>query len=631
MALDVGLSPINEGEGSMGQATTDTKLIPLEVLLGNPEKAQPQISPDGKRMAYIAPVDGVLNVWVGDVGKDNYAPVTKDTDRGIRGYAWAYNNKHLVYIQDQGGDENWRVYSVDLDTGDISDLTPFENVQARIQSINKDFPDDLLIALNKDNAALHDVYHCDLNTGELKKIAENTSGFLAWVVDREMKVRGAVSMSMDGGMVIQVRDTEDGEFRPLLEVGPDDMLTTGPVGFTADGKGMYLLNSTGRNTGQLTKMDIATGAEEVIAADPECDVTGAIVHPDTREIQAVSFLRDRIDWQILDNSIQADFDAIAALQSGDFAVTDRDVADKTWLVGFTLDDGPVKYYSLDRDTKEATFLFDHRPDLNDYSLVKMEPFAIKARDGLTLHGYITFPPGERKNLPTVLNVHGGPWGRDSWGFNPESQWFANRGYLSIQVNFRGSTGYGKEFVNAGDKEWGAKMHDDLLDTVNWAIEQGYSDPAKVAIFGGSYGGYAALVGATFTPDVFACAVDIVGPSNLKTLIETLPPYWQPQIIMFHNRVGNPETEEDFLWSRSPLSKVDNIKIPMLIAHGANDPRVKLSETEQIVDAMKAKGIEHQLMVFEDEGHGFAKPENRLKFYDVAEKFLAKHLGGRSAE
>ena len=617
----------------MGQSTsTDTKLIPLEVLLGNPEKAQPQISPDGKRMAYIAPVDGVLNVWVGDVGKDNYAPVTKDTDRGIRGYAWAYDNKHLIYIQDQGGDENWRIYSVDLDTDEIRDLTPFEHVQARIQSMNKDFPNDMLIALNKDNQALHDVYHCDLTTGQLKKVAENTSGFLAWVADREMKVRGAVSMTMEGGMLIQVRDTEDGEFRPLLEVGPDDMLTTGPVGFTADGKGMYLLNSTGRNTGQLTKMDIATGAEEVIAADPECDVTGAIVHPDTREIQAVSFLRDRVEWQVLDESIQADFDAIRALHPGDFGVTDRDVADKTWLVAFTADDGPVSYYSLDRDTKDATFLFEHRPDLNDYTLSKMEPFSIQARDGLTLHGYITFPPNaDRKNLPTVLNVHGGPWGRDSWGFNPEAQWFANRGYLSIQVNFRGSTGYGKDFVNAGDRQWGAKMHDDLLDTVEWAVKQGYADPAKIAIFGASYGGYAALVGATFTPDVFACAVDIVGPANLKTLIETVPPYWQPQIVMFHNRVGNPETEEEFLWSRSPLSKVDNIKVPMLIAHGANDPRVKLSETEQIVDAMKAKGIDHELMVFEDEGHGFAKPENRLSFYAVAEKFLAKHLGGRSAE
>ncbi len=617
----------------MGQTTsTDTKLIPLEVLLGNPEKAQPQISPDGQRMAYIAPVDGVLNVWVGDVGEDNYAPVTKDTDRGIRGYAWAYNNKHLLYIQDQGGDENWRVYSVDLETNETRDLTPFEHVQARIQQLNKDFPDELLIALNKDNQALHDVYHCDLNSGELKKIAENNAGYLAWIADREMKVRCAISMTMEGGILIQIRDTEDDDFRPLLEVGQDDMLTTGPVGFTGDGKGMYLLNSVGRNTGRLVKMDIATGAEEEIAWDPTYDVTGAIVHPDTREIQAVSFLRERIDWQVLDESIQADFDAIRALNPGDFGVTDRDVADKTWLVAFTADDGPVSYYSLDRDTKEATFLFHHRPDLNDYTLTNMEPFNLTARDGLELHGYITFPPNtDRKNLPLVLNVHGGPWSRDAWGFDPEAQWFANRGYVCIQVNFRGSTGYGKEYVNAGDKEWGGKMHDDLVDTVNWAVEQGYVDKDRMAIFGGSYGGYSALVGATFTPDLFACAVAIVGPSNLKTFIETVPPYWQPQIVMLHNRVGNPETEEEFLWSRSPLSKVDDIKIPMLIAHGANDPRVKLAETEQIVEAMKAKGIDHDLMVFEDEGHGFAKPENRLKFYDVAEKFLAKHLGGRSAE
>ncbi|MEX0875323.1 MAG: S9 family peptidase [Actinomycetota bacterium] len=610
---------------------TNTKLIPLEVLLGNPEKVQPQISPDGTRMSYIAPVNGVLNVWVGDVGKDNYAPVTADTDRGIRGYAWAHNNRHLIYIQDQGGDENWRVYSVDLENNETRDLTPFENVQARIQAMNKDFPDEVLIAMNKDNQVLHDVYHCDLKTGELAKIAENT-GYLAWVVDKQMKVRSAVAMTMEGGMTVLVRDSDEGEFRPLIEFGPDDLLTSGPVGFTADGKGMYLRSSKDANTGRLVKMDIATGEEEVIAEDPNYDVSGVLVHPDTREIQAVAFLRDRVEWQVLDASIQEDFDAIRSLHEGDFGVTDRDHADRTWVVAFTADDGPVSYYVLDRASKQATFLFDHRPDLNEYDLAKMEPFEIKARDGLTVHGYLTFPANsERKDLPTVLNVHGGPWVRDTWGFDPEAQWLANRRYLSVQVNYRGSTGYGKAFTNAGDKEWGGKMHDDLIDVVNWVVEQGFADPKRLAIMGASYGGYSALVGATFTPDVFSCAVAMVGPTNLKTFIETVPPYWQPQIVMLHNRVGNPETEEEFLWSRSPLSKVDNIEIPMLIAHGANDPRVKLAETEQIVAAMKEKRIDHELIVFDDEGHGFAKPENNLKFYGMAEKFLAKHLEGRAAE
>jgi dipeptidyl aminopeptidase/acylaminoacyl peptidase len=292
----------------------------------------------------------------------------------------------------------------------------------------------------------------------------------------------------------------------------------------------------------------------------------------------------------------------------------------------------VRYYAFDRDSKEATFLFDHQPALSEYLLAKMEPFSYTARDGLTIHGYLTFPPGgERETLPTVLNVHGGPWARDTWGYDPEAQWLANRRYLCVQVNFRGSTGYGKDFVNAGDKEWGAKMHDDLLDAVDWVVEHGHADRDKVAIYGGSYGGYAALAGAAFTPDVFACAVDIVGPSNLKTLIESIPPYWAPMIAQFHTRVGNPDTEEDFMWSRSPLSKAGDIRIPLLIAQGANDPRVKQAEAEQIVAALTENGIDHEYMLFPDEGHGFAKPENRLKFYAAAERFLAKHLGGRFEE
>jgi dipeptidyl aminopeptidase/acylaminoacyl peptidase len=269
------------------------------------------------------------------------------------------------------------------------------------------------------------------------------------------------------------------------------------------------------------------------------------------------------------------------------------------------------------------------PELNKYELTRMEPISYTARDGLTIQGYMTFPSWkEKKNLPMVLNVHGGPWARDAWGYDPVTQWFANRGYACLQVNFRGSTGYGKDFVNAGDREWAAKMHDDLIDGVNWAVEQGYADSEKVAIFGGSYGGYAALVGATFTPDVFRCAVDIVGPSNLVTLLKSIPPYWSTMLAMFHKRVGNPDTEEEFLKSRSPLFKVDQIEIPILIAQGANDPRVKQAESEQVVEAMKKKGLAYEYMLFPDEGHGFARPENRLKFYAAAEKFLAKHLGGR---
>jgi dipeptidyl aminopeptidase/acylaminoacyl peptidase len=607
------------------------ELIPLDVLHGNPEKIQPQISPDGKRMAYIAPVDGVLNVWVGTVGSDDYKPVTKDTDRGIRGYAWAHDNRHLLYIQDTGGDENWHVYTVDLQSGDVTDRTPFEGIQARLVSVRKRFPNDVLIGINKDNPQLHDVYRLDLTTGDLDKVAANP-GFIGWLVDNDNKIRGAVAPQADGGIAVLVRDSEDTDWRPLVTFASDDALSSGPVGFTADGTGMYLQSSIDVNAARLVKLDIPSGTTDVLAEDPTYDVVSVTVHPDTREPQLAAFLKERFEYIVLDPTISADVEAIKAIQPGDFHLTDRDHADNTWLVAFDVDDGPIRYYAYDRTTKESTFLFEHRKQLENYTLAPMEAFSIKARDGLELNGYLSFPVGvPRENLPTVLNVHGGPWARDSWGFHPEAQWLANRGYLCVQVNFRGSGGYGKDFLNAGDREWGGKMHDDLIDTVNWLIEQGYADPDRIAIYGGSYGGYAALVGATFTPDVFACAIALVGPSNLKTFIETIPPYWLPMIAMWHNRVGNPETDEDFLWSRSPLAKVDNIKIPMLIAHGANDPRVKLSETEQIVEAMKAKGIDHELMIFPDEGHGFAKPDNRLKFYREADTFLARHLGGRTGD
>jgi dipeptidyl aminopeptidase/acylaminoacyl peptidase len=372
---------------------------------------------------------------------------------------------------------------------------------------------------------------------------------------------------------------------------------------------------------------------EVIAGDPEADVTGVDLDPDTKEVRAVTFVKARQELRVLDDAIAADIAALQALSPGELRLVGGDDTDRLWVTAHTVDDGPVRYHLWDRDTREARFLFTHQPALEDYTLAPMEPFTVTARDGLVLHGYLTWPtttpPGSRRDLPVVLNVHGGPWARDTWGYHPEAQWLANRGYLCVQVNYRSSTGYGKAFIHAGDREWGAAMHDDLVDTVAWTVGQGYADPARVAIYGGSYGGYAALVGATFTPDLFAAAVDIVGPSSLATLIRSVPPYWAPMIAQFHNSVGNPDTEEDFLWSRSPLSKVDQIRIPLLIAQGANDPRVPQAESEQIVAALEKHGIDHEYLLFPDEGHGFAKPENRLRFYAAAEAFLARHLGGRA--
>ena len=606
-------------------------LIPRDVLFGNPERVSPRISPDGTRLAFIAPADGVLNVWVGAVGGDDYSVVTDDRDRGIRWFDWAADGRHLLYIQDKGGDENWRLYTVDLETGAVVDRTPYDNVQAQVVAKDQLHPNLVLVGLNKDNEQLHDVYRLDLVSGALDKIVENP-GFIGWVADADLRVRAGAAPTPDGGFVLMVGDGSESDWQPLLTIPQDDSLTSNPLGFSLDGSALFAISSVGANTGRLVRLAVDGSSVEAIYEDPTYDVTEVSFDPTTREPRIAFVSRDRLAMEPLDSALSAELELLCGLHAGDAVLTSRDHADRTWVIAFTDDAGPVRYYLWDRASQKGTYLFSHRPVLEEYSLASMEPFSFTARDGLEVHGYLSFPPGvERSSLPTVLNVHGGPWARDEWGFNPEAQWFANRGYLCVQVNYRGPTGYGKEFVNAGDKEWGGRMHDDLIDAVEYVVGQGWADRERLAIYGGSYGGYAALVGATFTPDVFRCAVDIVGPSNIKTLIESIPPYWAPLVAQFHTRVGNPETEEEFLWSRSPLSRVDEIKIPMLIAQGANDPRVKQAESEQIVEAMREKGIAHEYLLFEDEGHGFAKPENRLKFYAAAERFLALHLNGRCEE
>jgi dipeptidyl aminopeptidase/acylaminoacyl peptidase len=610
-------------------------LIPLPVLFGNPERVSPRISPDGTQLAWIAPDNKVLNVWLAPVSPDTGVRwdearvITDDADRGIRMFVWAHDGRHLLYLQDTGGDENWRLHDVDLQTMQRRDLTPFDGVRAELIAAERKFPTEILIGLNRDNAELHDVYRLDLVTGELAKEVENP-GFVAWLADSQLQIRAGVAPQPDGGLILMVRDDAGRPWRPLLEIPADDSMTSGPICFSEDSTSLLAISSVGAETGRLVRIDLATGAARVLAEDPHADVSDVHVHPDTREPQIVTLLKDRSEYLVLDPSVADDLAAIRALHSGDPVIVDGDDADLTWLVSFINDSGPVPYFSYDRASRTGTFLFEHQPALSDYELAPMQPFSFTARDGLTIHGYATFPPGlARTGLPAVLNVHGGPWARDTWGFGSEAQWLANRGYLCLQVNFRGSTGFGKAFVNAGDREWGAAMQDDLTDAVAYAIGQGWADPSRVAIYGGSYGGYAALAGAAFTPDLYCCAVDIVGPSNLKTLIESLPPYWAPMIAMFHRRVGDPATDAQFLWSRSPLSRAGSIRIPLLIAQGANDPRVKQAESEQIVAALEQAGIEHEYMLFPDEGHGFAKPENRLRFYAAAERFLARQMGGRS--
>ncbi len=614
--------------------TTTVPLIPREVLFGNPERVGPRLSPDGGRLAYLAPKDGVLNVWVGPVGGalDDFEPVTDDRERGIRVFFWAEDDRHIVYLKDEGGDENWRVHAVDVATREDRDLTPFDDVRAQIVDKSRHFPDTLLVALNRENPELHDVYRLALSTGDLELAARNPGSVVGWIADANFAIRGAMASTPDGGFELLLRDAEDADWRTILGWGKEDALSSAPVGFTESGEEMYLLDSRGANASRLALLDLYRGDVKTLVEDPRYDVGQVLTNPETHEAQAAAVERARTEWVVLDDRIREDFDAIGSIDRGDFALASRDRADENWLVAFNADDGGASYYAYDRASKRGEHLFDARPDLAEYDLARMEPISFTSSDGLTIEGYLTLPPGRPdRPMPMVLNVHGGPWTRDGWGYDPEAQWFANRGYACLQVNYRGSTGYGKAFLNAGNKEWGARMHDDLVDAVGWAVDEGVADPGRVAIFGGSYGGYAALVGATFTPDLFRCAVDIVGPSSLVTLITSIPPYWRPLLSTFHERVGNPETEEDFLKSRSPLFSVDRVRIPMLIAQGANDPRVKQAESEQFVAAMRDKGIDHQYLLFEDEGHGFARPENRLKFYAAAERFLAKHLGGRAEE
>lgn len=614
-----------------------TPLIPRQLLFGNPDKASAQISPDGANISWLAPLDGVLNVWVAPADDPAAArPVTRDTGRGIRIYGWAYTAAHIIYLQDVGGDENWRLYAVQLASGEILDLTPLENIHAQIQEASPQHPGQLLVGLNDRDPQFHDLYRIDLTTGERTLLLQN-DGFAGFVTDDDFRVRFAVRMTADGGAEY-LEKADGGDWKPFMAVGPEDSLTTMPVGFDRSGETLYLTDSRGRDTAALKSIHLPSGVATLLAAADRADVSDTLSHPTEKTVQAVAFTAERKEWQVLDAAIAADLAFLATVADGDLEVLSRTLDDRCWIVAYLLDDGPVRYYRYLRERREAQFLFTNRAALEGLPLVKNHPATIPARDGLNLVCYYSLPreadPDNagrpRQPLPLALLVHGGPWARDEWGYNPVFQLLANRGYAVLSVNFRGSTGFGKGFVNAGNREWGGKMHDDLLDAVQWAVGQGIADPARVAILGGSYGGYAALVGMTFTPEAFACGVDIVGPSNLITLMNTIPPYWQPQIDLFTSRVGDYRTEEGraFLLTRSPLTYADHIRRPLLIGQGANDPRVKQSESDQIVAAMQEKNIPVTYILYPDEGHGFARPENNLSFFAVTEAFLAAHLGGR---
>jgi dipeptidyl aminopeptidase/acylaminoacyl peptidase len=605
-------------------------LITREVLFGNPEKTSPALSPDGKRLGWLAPdTNNVLQVWVKTVGQNDDKIVTADKKRGIRQYVWAKDNRTLLYLQDSDGDENFHIYGVDLQSGNVRDYTPIQGVRAQLTDLNPDFPNEVLLSLNVRDRALFDVYRLNLKSGALDLDTENPGDVAGWATDPKFRIRLAQLTPPDGGTEIRVRDDDKSPWKTFLKVGPEEILNA--ISFTPDGKSLYLKSSIGRNTAAVVEKDLKTGAEKVLAIHDEVDANDVLVHPNSYKLEAVSFTPGRKSWRVVDPAVKEDFDGLSKLYDGDFSIANRTEADDIWLVAYHADRSAGRFYRWDRKKKEGTLLFVTRPKLEGLSFAEMKPVVIEARDGLKIHSYLTLPVGvPAKNLPLVLFPHGGPWARDEWGFNGNVQWLANRGYAVLQPNFRGSTGYGKKHLNAGDRQWGRKMHEDLIDCVDWAVKQGIADKNKVGIMGGSYGGYCALAAVTFTPDVFACSVDIVGPSNLKTLLASIPPYWKPIRANFDVRMGNIDDPKDaeLIQNASPLNFANRITRPLLIGQGANDPRVKQAESEQIVTAIEKNRGKVTYVVYPDEGHGFARPENRTDFNARAEGFLGTYLGGR---
>lgn len=623
-------------------------LVPRKLIFGNPDREAIQVSPDGEYLAWLAPLDGVLNVWVAPRPDLSSArPFTHDTTRGIRVFWWAFAPNTLLYAQDAGGDENWRLYSIDLAHNALTDLTPFEGVQAQPYQFSPEFPDEILVGLNKDNPELHDLYRLNIKSGALQLLCIN-EGFRSFLTDEGFNLRGASRMTEDGGVELLKPVPVDGSAGLASEtadrwtvwqkVPPEDAMTTFITGFDKSRQTVFIADSRGRDTSALYAMDYDTGDKTLLAEDRHADIDGRLAHPTQKQIQAVSFTYTRKSWKILDPAIAPDWAYLETVADGEIEVTSRSQDDRYWTVQYRVDDGPVRFYLYDREARQASFMFTNQPALEGQPLVKMIPQVIKSSDGLDLVSYYSLPAKSDSNqdgipdhpLPMVLLPHGGPWGRDVWGYNDHFQWLANRGYAVISVNFRSSTGFGKAFTNAGDKELGGKVIRDQLEAVQWAIRQGIADPHKVAILGGSFGGYSTLAGLTFFPETYAAGVDLFGPANLITLIETTPPYWKPLLAMLNHRVGDLNTPEGraLLEAHSPLTFVDRIRVPLLIGQGVNDPRVRQAESDQIVQAMRAKGLPVTYVLYPDEGHGFARPENRLSFFAIAEAFLSNVLGGR---
>jgi len=623
-------------KGTEAVAAVEAALIPRTMIFGNPERTQARISPDGSWVSWLAPSDGVLNVWVAPADDlDAARVVTSDDYRGIQQHFWAPNSAYVYYIQDQGGDENFHVYSANVETGDVVDLTPVaEGARATIQAVSAERPNHIVVGINERNPQIFDLYLVDVTTGERELLKENP-GYAGWMIDNTLEPRFGFQTTEGGGGEIV-----DFEGEVLAVIPPEDFLNTQGLGFNKANDVVYMLDSRGRDKVALTALSIATGEIEVLAESGDADISGLLIDGQSYEPIAYNVDYLKSSWYAMDEQTAADLEAITAELGGSLSIVATTDDMSRWIVHEDATERSGAYYLYDREDRSVSKLVDQRPELSEQTLAPMHAVEIPSRDGLTLVSYLTLPAGSDTDrdgrpdepLPMVLAVHGGPWARDSYGYSSWHQWLANRGYAVLSVNYRGSTGFGKSFTRAAIKEFAGKMHDDLIDGVEWAVDKGIADRDKVAIAGGSYGGYATLIGVSFTPDTFACGVDIVGPSSLVTLIESFPEYWKPFLEgTWYTYVGDPavaEEREDML-GRSAISRVDDIRVPLLVGQGENDPRVTKLESDQLVEAMSANELPVTYVNFPDEGHGFARPENRLAFYAVMEGFLEGCLGGKS--
>lgn len=569
---------------------------------------------------------------------DSARPITSDSGRGIYEFTWAFDGVHILYLQDHHGDENQHVFAVPMRGGEARDLTPFPGARAHLQGVSSKFPDSVLVNLNKRDARFADLYQLFLASGELVLLEVN-DGLHGFITTEYFEVRIAIAPEPDGGTRLKLRD--GGGWKDWLSIGKEDASNTWPQGLSSDGRWLYMLDSRGRDTAALVRFDLESGSTtpELIAEHALADINGVWTDIQTREPVAWTAAYERTEIHVIDERIRKDVDLLESKNIGQWGIGSRSQDEQFWVVVGLSDLSPATYYLYDRKTSELSKLYDCRPALAKAPLSRMQSTVLQARDGLPMVCYMTIPRfadcsddplTSSERLPLVLHVHGGPQARDFWGFNPDHQWLANRGYAVLSVNFRASTGFGKAFIKAGDGQWGGRMDDDLVDAVSWAIERGIADPNRICIMGASYGGYATLWGMTTHPDLYACGVDIVGPANLETLANSIPPYWEAAKMQLYRMIGDANTPEgrELMRARSPVHNAGAIRKPLLIGQGANDPRVKQAESDQMVAAMKASNVPVSYVLFPDEGHGFRRPANHIKFNAITEQFLAKFLGGR---